>query len=99
MDALSVSCSTALLRVDIAPPRLACFPGAAEVARRLLLRAAGVVLPRLQLQVDLVLLAELLVAVRVLGPGVYLTAPHKFCASCDNPLIGDWHPTSLFQGS
>ena len=47
MGTPSVSCSTALARVGIAPPRLVRFLGAVEVAHRLLLRAAGVVLLRL----------------------------------------------------
>ena len=61
----------------------------------------GVPLLRLLLRVDPVLLAALLVValVRVLGPGVSSTVPHRFYAPCDSPLTGGWHPTSLSQGS
>ena len=98
-----VSYSTAPLRVDIVLPQLTHSLGAVDAARMLLLHVAGVVLPWLLLRVDLVSLVESLVAVlvrvQVLGPGVSLTAPRRSCAPCDSPLTGDWHLTSLSQGS
>ena len=80
------------------PLRLVHLSGAADVARRLLLRATAAVLLRLLLRVDLVFLARVLATVRVLEPGVSSTAPRKFCVYFDSLSVGGWHPTSLFLG-